>query len=226
MRAAVMLVGLMAATAGAAEVESKAAAPEVAARDTFLGLSVLQGGFTGLGVEAERALGERVSVRLGVRAGASWTSSESEPQEGHSRSFVLGADPGVRFYLTGRAPSGLWLGGNLELQRVWTHSDAPLSTGSGQVITLESNTRMWSVGGAGLVGYSMVLREGLTVQAGVGFGAAQGWVRSRSTGGLLGVVGGQSSEMQAQPVTVTSQEYRSTTWTFRERVELAVGWAF
>lgn len=226
MRAVVMLVGLMAATAGAAEVESKAEAPEVAARETFLGLSVLPGGFTrpGLGVEVEHALGERVSVRLGVRAGASWTSSDYAGHVSHTREFSLGAEPGVRLYLTGRAPSGLWVGGNLELQRMWSTFESPLWTANGPESTLESHARMWSVGAAGLVGYSMVLREGLTVQAGVGFGAAQGWQRTQSAGVVLGVA--PSGDLMQLPDPTVSPEARSTSWAFHERVAFAVGWAF
>lgn len=205
--------------------EADALAPEVDARKTFLGLSIVPGVprvLGSLGLEVERALGERVSVRLGVSASTNWGASKYGTSELSSQSFELVADPGIRFYLTGRALSGLWVGPSIELQRAWGSSESmPLFPDwpPGEV-----SSRRWSVGASALVGYSMVLREGLTVQAGVGFGVSRGWSRDTIAGGGLGGV--LVSGAQLQPLQPAVSESRGTSWDFSERVSLAVGWAF
>jgi hypothetical protein len=223
MRAVVMLAVLGATAAGAADVE--ASASEAVERKTFVGLSVLSGfsSRAGLGVEAERALSERVSVRLGVRVGTNLFSQDNQDNVSRTRDFALGASPGVRFYLTGRAPSGLWVGPSLELNHSRSTFAFPSVTVEGATFDVESRQRQWSVGAAGLVGYSMVLREGLTVQAGVGLGVTRGWQHNASTGVLVGLEGGKRAQQLQAPVASAT---RSTSWAFGERVSFAVGWAF
>jgi hypothetical protein len=226
--AMVMTAVLWATAAGAVEVEERALAPEAQAPRTFVGLSVLPLGMGGaLGLEGERAVGERVSVRLGVRAGASLGSQEfnGRGQGSSFQNFQLAATPGVRFFLTGRAPEGLWAGPNLELSRGWTKSEFDMANPDGTSGTFRTNTTSWGVGAELMLGYTLVLSQGLTVQAGVGLGG--GWARSSPAGfGPLGAIIPTSDGTGALQSQAPSEDTYVDSWNFRERVSLAVGWAF
>lgn len=227
MRSAMVVTAVLWATAaGAVEVEERTQEAEVQGRRTFVGLSVLPLGMGGaLGLEAERAVGERISVRLGVRAGASLSSQESAGRGSEFQNFQLAATPGVRFFLTGRAPEGLWAGPNLELSRGWMNSKYDTLSSDGSTGTLSLDSTSWGVGAELMLGYTLVLSRGLTVQAGVGFGG--GWSRA-SPAGLLLPIGATvpSSSTRALQVQVPAEETYVESWSFRERVSLAVGWAF
>jgi hypothetical protein len=92
---------------------------------------------------------------------------------------------------------------------------------AGDASEVELGSRSWSVGAAALVGYSMVVSEGLTVQAGVGFGATRVWERTERYGIMVGTLSTRAAQQQPQLV-----EVRSTAWSIGERVSLAVGWSF
>jgi hypothetical protein len=227
MRGAMMAVaGLLATGAGAAEPgasKQAAQAPEAGTRRTFVGLSVLPRSSLesgALALEAERAVGERVSVRVGLRVGASWRGQEfDDGTDAGARDFSVGVEPGFRYFLTGSAPRGLWVGPSLELRRMW--GSAKVFGLAEDGFDLELGRRSWSLGAAALVGYSMVLTEGLTVQAGLGFGATRSWERNDRYGVVLGV---QSTQAAQQPPRI--EEARSTSWSVGERISLAVGWSF
>lgn len=222
MRSAMGVTAVLWATAaGAVETEARALEVEAQAPRTFLGLSMLPLGPGGsIGLEAERAVGERFSVRMGVRAGLGLHSQDVSGRVSEYQNFQLAAAPGVRFFLTGRAPEGLWVGPNLELSRSWLTSKFDAVLADGSTSTFEATSSSWGVGGELMLGYTLVVKRGLTVQAGVGFGG--GWSRSEPAGLLLpsGVALG-SSDVQAP-----AEEQHVDRWDFRERVSLAVGWAF
>ncbi|XXF76160.1 DUF3575 domain-containing protein [Myxococcaceae bacterium GXIMD 01537] len=227
MRSAMVLTAVLWATAAGAA-EELASEAEVQARRTFVGLSVLPLGTGGaVGLEAERAVGERVSVRLGVRAGASLTSQGIDGQGTDYSSFQIAATPGVRFFLTGRAPEGLWVGPNLELSRGWMNTTSKwVNTISGESATQSSDSTRWGVGGELMLGYTLVLSRGLTAQAGVGFGG--GWSSIESEGFVFPPIGATvpTSGVRALQTQLPVETQHVESWNFRERVSLAVGWAF
>ncbi|NOK21140.1 hypothetical protein [Corallococcus carmarthensis] len=170
-------------------------------------------------LEGERVLGERFSVGLGVFASLNHAQSRfkvPEPSglEGFDNtSFELGLAPSVRFYLTGRAPEGLWLAPRFEVgvgrsssKMVGDVPDSPSSDDD------DTDTR-WSVGGTAVLGYSMVLEPGFTVQGGVGLGARRETLAYDSLrlgeSGAAGLV-----------------RIHQATWLFTQRIVLNVGWAF
>ncbi|RKG61775.1 DUF3575 domain-containing protein [Corallococcus sp. AB011P] len=178
----------------------------------------IQNQISEVSLEGERVMGERFSVGLGVFASFSQQRSrfeELQPYglEGFDQKYhQFGLAPSVRFYLTGQAPQGLWLSPRLEVG---------LGLISGSTVRLpedagpydNNRTDFWTVGGAAVVGYSVVLEPGFTVQGGVGLGArreARSYVSVRPTeqGGVVEV-----------PV-------HQNTWNLTQRIVLNVGWAF
>jgi hypothetical protein len=200
-----VLCGVLWATAASASEQEPS--PELEARRTFVGLEAVALSRGLLAVDGERVLSPKLSVRLGVRLGARLFETRGDQFPGDTSSFLVGLVPGLRYYLTGAAPDGLWVGSQAELLR------QGYDTGSGTPSQVTARNRAWSVGVATLVGYSMVVTRGLTVQAGVGLEA------SYSTG-----------QLTVRNTTVPGEESESTfqhrEWGVSEKATLAVGWAF
>ncbi|WNG32179.1 DUF3575 domain-containing protein [Archangium violaceum] len=151
MTALVMTVA--AAEEGAADGASRSASSSWEGR-TFVGVAVplMPGGFA---LEGEQELDDGFTATVGLRASfnlGQWSRvfGNSDPA-----SLQLGIEPGVRFYVRGSALEGLWFGPRLELGRTWR----------------DERGRSWDVGGAVLAGYSLILRQGFTVQGALGVGA-------------------------------------------------------
>ncbi len=84
---------------------------------------------------------------------------------------VLGglAQPGISYFLVGRAPTGLWLSPKLEFGYVSVGTSSTF--GDGTTTNGSSSTTAGFVFGAqGMVGYTHAFDIGLTVQLGVGLG--------------------------------------------------------
>ncbi|MBZ4336174.1 autotransporter outer membrane beta-barrel domain-containing protein [Corallococcus sp. AS-1-12] len=169
-----------------------------------------------LSLEGERVLGERFSLGLGVSATFSHDRTRFEEEElsgaeGYNRSFFqVGLAPSARFYLTGRAPQGLWLSPRLEVG-VGRSSNGMVGSLLGE--PEDTHADNWFVGGMAVLGYTVVVEPGFTVQGGVGFGArrdalAYDTVRLGSGGGTEWVRLHQSS------------------WNLTQRLLLNLGWAF
>ncbi len=158
-------------------------------------------------MDGERVLSPNLSVRLGLRLGARLVENGEETVQADTSSFTLGAVPSLRYYLAGTALEGLWVGSQLELLHQGYNTRLSESSRDGV------RNRAWSVGVAALVGYSLVVSPGLTVQGGVGLGAnyARGEMTVRST-----TLPGEESELNI----------RTWSWGASERATLAVGWAF
>ncbi|RKG69597.1 hypothetical protein D7V80_08435 [Corallococcus sp. CA054B] len=171
-----------------------------------------------LSLEGERVMGERFSVGLGVSAlfnqvRSRFDETQADGVEGFdSGSYRLGLEPSVRFYLTGRAPQGLWVSPRLEASLGRNTSETVPSQDEGLSL-IDNSTDIWSVGGAAVVGYSVVLEPGFTVQGGVGFGA-------RREALAYDVV--RPGENGLSALTRVHQ----STWLFTQRILLNVGWAF
>ncbi|WP_223639618.1 autotransporter outer membrane beta-barrel domain-containing protein [Corallococcus sp. EGB] len=171
-----------------------------------------------LSLEGERVMGEHFSVGLGVFA--SFTDVRSrfdEVQPGgvegfDSGNWQLGLSPSVRFYLTGRAPQGLWVSPHLDVAVGRTTNETVVSPEVGTPPDNEP-TKVWSVGGAAVVGYSVVLEPGFTVQGGVGFGARREALAYDSLTGSLN--GG-----------LEMKRIHQHAWLLTQRILLNVGWAF
>lgn len=206
MRHAGVICAVLLATVASASAEE--ANPETEVRRTFVGvipLSVRQGL---IAVDGEQALAPRLSARMGVRFGGGLFKNEGTGGVGDSTNLGVGVESGIRYYLTGTALNGLWIGPHLELSGGWSSR-----TTVGDLSELTSRDRTWSAGAGALMGYSMVVAQGFTVQAGVGLGA--------SYNSLRWTVQDTTSPEQPQ-----ESSFHSASWGFAERATLAVGWAF
>ncbi|RKH34801.1 hypothetical protein D7Y13_27160 [Corallococcus praedator] len=194
------------------------------ARRNVVSLSLpLEGGlYPQLAIEGERVLGEHVSVSLGVFGSFRHDRSrlDDPPSTGYKgqdiTQYRVGLAPAVRFYLSGTAPQGLWVSPRLELSYLQesTKQVADDPSGGFGFSLFPRQSEVWSVGGLALVGYSVVLEPGFTVQAGVGLGARREAL-AYDTAGLISGGGEPPAEKAHQ-----------TTWVFTQRVLVNLGWAF
>jgi hypothetical protein len=159
-------------------------------------------------VEAERELDERFSVNLGLHVGFNLGQFEGLYGDMRMDFLQLGVEPGARFYLTGSALDGMWVGPRLELAHTWQGS-----TSEGTPVESVNSLREWGLGGALLTGYSIRLGQGFSVQAALGVGVTHR--RGPHTGTAISPEG----EPQSQ-----STPFRS--WNVGHRAQLAVGCAF
>ncbi len=213
MRGGIMACAVLLATvASASEGEAPAEAEE---RRMFVGLVPVPLDRGLIAVDGEWRVGPKLSVRIGGRFGARLSQNESVRGAGEVHSDVnVGLEPGVRYYLTGTTLDGLWIGPHLELSRGWfTHELLSTTLGvNASLLSVKGHGRSWSAGAGVLIGYSVVLPRGLTVQAGVGFGASYSSIRTTTPG----VSPGLNQLLQSH----------SRSWGAAERATLAVGWAF
>jgi hypothetical protein len=231
-------LGLVPMTGGAQETEALEEAPE--ARRTLVmampgapAMSVL--GWVGqLGVGVEHAVGSHVALVGAVHLSGALQGSDSYFPGGSgstAQSWGVGVEPGVHFYLSGRAPEGLWVGPHLELS---THHWAsrseyllgPISSpDEGQVVTVESRSRTVQYGGNVRLGYTAILAPGLTLQVSAGLTA----LASRNTTfGQPVVLGGvAAAEVESQQLVGVPGGLRdSRQWSVAPRMTIGVGWAF
>jgi hypothetical protein len=205
MHSVIMCGVLLAAVASAAEPEPS---PRNEARQTFVGLVPVPLRQGLVAIDGERVLSPKLSARLGVRLGMAVGKNSGDNPGLDSSRFQLGLEPGLRYSLTGTALDGLWVGSHLELSGQQLENMSSLPDGR-----VTNRDRTWRLGVAALVGYSMVVSRGLTIQAGVGLGAEHAW------GGLTVINSSLSGDAQELQLDVR-------TWGIAERVTLAVGWAF
>ena len=188
-------------------------------RRNVVTLSVpLQGLGSQVTLEGERVLGERVSVGLGVSADWEDNQLRLDPRAGglmggwNNTYLELGLAPSMRFYLTGTAPQGLWVSPRLEVG-YGRSSHALVNPDESIPNPINNESEAWFMGAMGVVGYSVVLEPGFTLQGGVGLGARR--YASSHHQPTLNLDG-----------SVTDLDYRDTRWMFAERFVLNVGWAF
>ncbi|RKH20430.1 hypothetical protein D7X74_03910 [Corallococcus sp. CA047B] len=186
----------------------------------------LEGLYPQLAIEGERVLDEHVSVSLGVFGSVQHDRSRMDdpPEIGFegtdTTQYRVGLAPAVRFYLSGTAPQGLWVSPRLELSygRQTYENVGNFPSGGGISFPLiPSESETWSLGGMALVGYSVVLEPGFTVQAGVGLGARRDAVSYDMVG---------ASVIGEPPVEIEMQKGHRTDWSFTQRVLVNLGWAF
>lgn len=164
------------------------------------------------GGTAEFALGSRMSLAVGWNVTFSTTFATqtftTTPTSGMSNNWTLagaGIQPGVNFFLSGRAPEGLWVGPKLEL----SYLSATLSTtneNGGRSTTNSINVSGVTYGGHVMVGYTAIVGTGLTFQGGVGIGLASASYATTVPGATV----------SSQPLVVTAS---------LGRISLGIGWS-
>jgi hypothetical protein len=168
-------------------------------------------------LEGERVLGERVSVGLGVFTSFRHSRERfgdpavTDVTGTNTTQWELGLSPALRFYLTGKAPQGLWLSPRLEVgygRYASQYVNAPPEDPRYR----DTHSNGWSVGALAVLGYSVVLDAGFTVQGGLGVGVS----RSSRTYDLF-MLGAQGQEQVRA---------KSSAWNLTERLAVNVGWAF
>ncbi|WNG53663.1 DUF3575 domain-containing protein [Archangium gephyra] len=176
-----------------------------------------------LGAGVEHAVSPHVALVGAVQVSGSLQGTDSFFTGGSGSSgqtWGVGVDPGVHFYLTGRAPEGFWVGPHLELGTYhWTTQNeyltGPGSSGQVELVTVESRSRTVQYGGSVRVGYTAILAPGLTFQVGAGLSA----LSSRNT-----IFGGPREVSGAPEVNTGMNNIRN--WSLSPRMTLGVGWAF
>ncbi|MBN8472733.1 hypothetical protein JYJ95_40045 [Corallococcus exiguus] len=172
-----------------------------------------------LSLEGERVMGERFSVGLGVFASVFHDRRRLEEAdrngfEGYDdTSYQVGLAPSVRFYLTGRAPQGLWVSPRLEVSAGHSSSTVVGDFVDDEPLARDSLSDVWSAGGTATLGYSVVLEPGFTVQGGVALGAR------REAFAYDAIIMDSVEGLKMGRV-------RESAWLFTQRIVLNVGWAF
>ncbi|WP_257457687.1 DUF3575 domain-containing protein [Archangium lipolyticum] len=203
----VMTALWMAAAGNEGEVATSATVPRLEPRRTFVGVTVPLLDRNGFSVEGEREVDEHFSVNLGLRVAfdlETWNGLLGDSDEAFLR---VGIEPGARFYMTGSALNGMWVGPRLEVAHGWWE----LKGGGYPVGSLE---KAWSVGGAVLTGYSLRLGRGFTVQASLGLGLT--YERGTVSEPTMLTSGGEWLELRTP----------FDEWSVGPRGQLAVGWTF
>lgn len=185
-----------------------------------------------LGVGVEHAVSSHVALVGVVQVSAGLQGTESVYPGGTGSSgetWGVGVEPGVHFYLSGRAPEGFWVGPHLELGTYhWTNrfEYAPLGPSPSpepELVTVETRSRTVQYGGSVRLGYTAVLSPGLTLQVGAGLTA----LSSRTTNfGQPAVSGGvAATDVEGQQLGGMGS-YTIRNWSLAPRMTIGVGWAF
>ncbi|MGZ3460038.1 MAG: hypothetical protein ACXU86_16220, partial [Archangium sp.] len=165
-----------------------------------------------VGASVEHAVGTHVALSGGVQVGALLNDNRTttDGRGGFSgQNWSLGVDPGVHFYLAGRAPEGLWVGPHLEasVEHQSFASEAAQLDGSFQ--TFQTGSRRVQYGGSARAGYTAILAPGLSVQVGVGLA-------------VLGV--SYRNFTSNAPVQALTPDQHG--WRLNPRMTVGLGWAF
>ncbi|MCP3063059.1 DUF3575 domain-containing protein [Myxococcus sp. K38C18041901] len=215
MRVMPWLCLMLLSSAGAQANPSSPVSTDAVPRKTVVGLAVNPTDWGQVVLEGERVVGPRVSVGLGLHVGVRVSNGSRDLEMAEQRLetrdsfFELGVVPRARFFLSGAAPEGLWVSPQVEAIHQWRKYAQFVV----EEQRSESRIRSLQFGGAVLVGYTAILGQGLAVQAGVGVGARHSSDRYESR----------------QPVLPNGEENTSTkgrSWTFDERLQVSLGWAF
>ncbi len=217
LRAMVVITSLVVPSLAMAE--GNESPPQVAGRDVdapshhaVLTLEPLPWALGFYGGSFDIAMSEKVALSLGFNA----TLLTIHSGQGNSASDLTfsgaGIEPGVHFFLAGKAPSGLWVGPKVELHYYNVKTTSTFSGGSSGLSTFGSSNSAFLYGGQVMVGYTHVFTSGFTVQGGVGIGYSGSSVSSTSIPEPSTVAG------KAQDPLILAGSLG--------RVSFAAGWAF
>jgi hypothetical protein len=165
------------------------------------------------GASVEHALSEHVALAATLQAGVSAEKNGFVPTwDITTRHFGGRLEPGVHFYLAGRAPEGFWVGPHLEVSVLQHNTVDELVTPEGSR-TSKSRMRTLSYGGGAWVGYTAILSPGFSAQVGVGLVAlARDTVFSSDN--TLGTIPGGLDQSNTDG------------WWVGPRMSAGLGWAF
>ncbi|MBN1207296.1 MAG: DUF3575 domain-containing protein [Myxococcaceae bacterium] len=173
-------------------------------------------GSTGsVAASVEHAVGTHLALQGTVQASVYLDDSqyaEFETEFSTNR-WSVGVDPGVHFYVAGRAPEGFWVGPHVELSVLHHTTVTDVSAPEGGFVPLESGWRTLQYGGSVRAGYTAILAPGLSVQVGLG----------------LAVLGGRNTHFRARTLSGGLQSGAlpdQRTLSLSPRMTLGVGWAF
>lgn len=124
----------------------------------------------------EYVLTEKISFDAGMSLLALTTRTRTGSFTTSMTAYGIGVQPGIHYFLFGRAPEGLWLGPRLNL--------AYLSFATKFMNGFDSKTVVGGViyGLSVLVGYTAVFGDGFTVTGGLGLGYAGASFKTRFDG--------------------------------------------
>ena len=146
---AVLAITLLALTAPIASADDGATVHHTAERsDNVVLTNLFMYAFGIFNFEYERAVGDRISVAGGVTA----MYSNGTPFDSSLRSRGGGVNAGVRYYLTGRAPRGLYVSGFARAFRASIEEGDGMETGN-------------AVGAGAMIGYAHTLWNRLHLSA-------------------------------------------------------------
>ncbi|ATB30130.1 hypothetical protein [Melittangium boletus] len=190
---------------------ARAEAPPEARRTVLLVQPLFMGmGQVGAGVE--QAVGGHVALSASVQGtfiANTFRLAAGAPGISTVR-YGVSVDPGVHFYLAGRAPEGLWVGPHLEAswERMSGHYRIVTPDGG---LPVDSGMGSLQYGGSARVGYTAILSPGLSAQVGLGLSA----LRGRTT-----IVNASADG------TGTVEQTTERGWSLAPRLTVGVGWAF
>jgi hypothetical protein len=193
-----------------AEVEAPSRSTVIMVQSVGEGLNLLALQPSGLGASVEHAVGSHVALAASVSGGArsidprllGYGNSDSP----NTLNWNVRVDPGLHFYVSGRAPEGFWVGPHLEAVLSRTRS---FTTVLGPGGTYQTNTTSLSYGGSVRVGYTAVFSPGLAVQVGLGLAALSERIETTSDNPVI--------DLDTRP------RYG---WSVEPRLSVGLGWAF
>lgn len=175
-----------------------------------------------VGVNVEHAVGPRVALAATVRVPFTWSPRPDSSYISQQRRGVF-LEPGLHFYVSGRAPEGFWIGPHAEVSTQYdTYGvlGGGFGTGTGDASPKEIRQRTVRYGGSLRAGYSAVLGRGLALQVHLDFVALS--TQRRAFSSESGEIeGGVSSGLG-----IPYSESRMNGWSAYPRASLALGGAF
>jgi hypothetical protein len=194
-----------------AEAEAPSRSTVLMVQSTGLGVNLFTLQASGQGASVEHAVGSNVALAASVSGGV---RSIDPSLEGlglgldPSLNWGVRVDPGVHFYLSGRAPEGFWVGPHVEAA-LSQYSSHGVALGQNGAQTVRTTSSVLSYGGSLRVGYTAIFSPGLTVQVGLGLGA----LSDRTT-------------VTANDPTVDIDTSPRFGWSVDPRLSVGLGWAF
>jgi len=182
------------------------------ARRTVLLVQPLFMGMGRVGAGVEHAVGTHVALSAtvqGLFVADTFRLAAGEPGIFTAR-YGVSVDPGVHFYLAGRAPEGLWVGPHVEASWDRMSGHYRLVTPEGY-LPVDNSMRSLQYGGSARVGYTAILSPGLSAQVGLGLTALRG--RSTIVNALADGTGSVERTLERG-------------WSLAPRLTVGVGWAF
>ncbi|WNG13449.1 hypothetical protein [Cystobacter fuscus] len=197
------------------EAEAEAEAPSrgtvIMVQSMGLGLGLLSFQTSTQGASVEHAVGSNVALAASVSGGVRSLDPNLEGAGlglAPSLNWGVRVDPGVHFYLSGRAPEGFWVGPHVEAA-MSQYNSYGLALGQNGSQTVRTTSNVLSYGGSLRVGYTAIFSPGLTVQVGLGLGA----LSDRTT-------------MTSDAPSVDIDTSPRFGWSVDPRLSVGLGWAF